>query len=200
MVADGERRIVEAVVIGEGERADHAVRRLPPEAARVRRPTTRRSISAAPTACGAPSRWASCCRWRSAPTICESHDDGGRRNASTVIRARAPGFAPRAGDRARLRARRLSPTQVEVVADDPLCRPARLSGARRRRPCRHSSCSAASAATPVALLPGRAHYYEHGRADVMKVPVRTLARLGCDDAGPDQCGRQPARAKWRPAA
>jgi purine-nucleoside phosphorylase len=34
--------------------------------------------------------------------------------------------------------------------------------------------------TPVALLQGRAHYYEHGRADVMKVPVRTLARLGCD--------------------
>lgn len=36
------------------------------------------------------------------------------------------------------------------------------------------------AGTPVALLHGRAHYYEHGRADVMKVPVRTLARLGCE--------------------
>jgi purine nucleotide phosphorylase len=35
------------------------------------------------------------------------------------------------------------------------------------------------AGTPVALLHGRAHYYEHGRADVMKVPVRTLAGLGC---------------------
>jgi len=34
--------------------------------------------------------------------------------------------------------------------------------------------------TPVALLHGRAHYYEHGRADVMKTPVRTLASLGCD--------------------
>ena len=34
--------------------------------------------------------------------------------------------------------------------------------------------------TPVALLQGRAHYYERGRADVMQVPVRTLARLGCD--------------------
>ena len=30
--------------------------------------------------------------------------------------------------------------------------------------------------TPVAVLQGRAHYYEHGRADAMKVPVRTLAR------------------------
>jgi purine-nucleoside phosphorylase len=32
----------------------------------------------------------------------------------------------------------------------------------------------------VALLAGRAHYYEHGRADAMAVPVRTLARLGCE--------------------
>ena len=35
-------------------------------------------------------------------------------------------------------------------------------------------------ATPVAVLQGRAHHYEHGRADAMKVPVRTLAGLGCD--------------------
>src|SRR5512144_73580 len=28
--------------------------------------------------------------------------------------------------------------------------------------------------TPVAILQGRSHYYEHGRADAMKVPVRTL--------------------------
>jgi len=34
--------------------------------------------------------------------------------------------------------------------------------------------------TPVALLAGRVHYYEHGRCDGMKVPLRTLARLGCD--------------------
>src|SRR5262245_27323414 len=31
--------------------------------------------------------------------------------------------------------------------------------------------------TAVALLHGRAHYYERGRADEMKVPVRTLAGL-----------------------
>ena len=34
--------------------------------------------------------------------------------------------------------------------------------------------------TPVALLHGRAHYYESGRADAMKVPVRTLAAMGCE--------------------
>ncbi len=36
------------------------------------------------------------------------------------------------------------------------------------------------AGVPVAVLQGRVHYYETGRADAMKVPVRTLARLGCE--------------------
>lgn len=35
-------------------------------------------------------------------------------------------------------------------------------------------------ATDVAVLEGRAHYYESGDAAVMKVAVRTLAALGCD--------------------
>lgn len=33
---------------------------------------------------------------------------------------------------------------------------------------------------PVAVLQGRSHYYEHGRADAMKVPVRTLQAIGCE--------------------
>lgn len=36
------------------------------------------------------------------------------------------------------------------------------------------------AGAAVAVMQGRAHYYENGRADAMKVPVRTLAGLGCD--------------------
>ena len=36
------------------------------------------------------------------------------------------------------------------------------------------------AGSPVAVMQGRAHYYESGRADAMKTPVRTLAGLGCD--------------------
>ena len=35
-------------------------------------------------------------------------------------------------------------------------------------------------ATPVAILQGRAHYYERGRADEMKGAIDTLARLGCE--------------------
>ncbi len=34
--------------------------------------------------------------------------------------------------------------------------------------------------TPVAVLQGRAHYYEHGRVDEMKVPIQTIAELGCE--------------------
>ncbi len=33
---------------------------------------------------------------------------------------------------------------------------------------------------PVAVMQGRAHYYESGAANAMKVPVRTLAGIGCD--------------------
>ena len=33
---------------------------------------------------------------------------------------------------------------------------------------------------PVAVLQGRSHYYEHGRADAMKAPVRTLHAIGCE--------------------
>jgi inosine/guanosine/xanthosine phosphorylase family protein len=34
--------------------------------------------------------------------------------------------------------------------------------------------------TPVAVLQGRSHYYERGRADAMKVPVRALHAIGCE--------------------
>jgi purine nucleoside phosphorylase len=34
--------------------------------------------------------------------------------------------------------------------------------------------------TPVAVLQGRAHYYERGRADEMKGAIRAMAALGCE--------------------
>jgi purine nucleotide phosphorylase len=34
--------------------------------------------------------------------------------------------------------------------------------------------------TPVAVLQGRAHYYEHGRADEMKGAIDAMAGLGCE--------------------
>jgi purine-nucleoside phosphorylase len=95
-----------------------------------------------------------------------------------VIGARAPGFAPRAGivlgsglggyaDRA------------EAVATIPY---GDLPGFPAPGVAGHSGQLVLGriGGTPVAVLQGRAHYYEHGRADAMKVPVRTLARLGCE--------------------
>jgi purine nucleotide phosphorylase len=34
--------------------------------------------------------------------------------------------------------------------------------------------------TPIAVLQGRAHYYENGRADEMKGAIRAMAELGCE--------------------
>tara|TARA_Y100000590_G_scaffold450487_1_gene590235 strand:- start:888 stop:1700 length:813 start_codon:yes stop_codon:yes gene_type:complete len=34
--------------------------------------------------------------------------------------------------------------------------------------------------TEVAILQGRAHYYEKGKSDVMKTPIQTLKELGCE--------------------
>jgi purine-nucleoside phosphorylase len=34
--------------------------------------------------------------------------------------------------------------------------------------------------TTVAVLQGRAHYYEHGKADIMAVAIQTLSALGCE--------------------
>jgi len=97
--------------------------------------------------------------------------------ALDIIRARAPGFVPLAGvvlgsglgDYAR---------QVETVAAIPY---ADLPGFPAPGVEGHSGQLVLGriGGTPVALLSGRAHYYEHGRADVMKIAVRTLAALGC---------------------
>ena len=36
------------------------------------------------------------------------------------------------------------------------------------------------AGTPVAVMQGREHFYETGKADAMKTPVRTLQKIGCE--------------------
>jgi purine-nucleoside phosphorylase len=95
-----------------------------------------------------------------------------------IVRARAPNFSPRAsivlgsglGDYA---------DQTEVIAAIPYGDlpgfPAPSVGGHAGR-----LILGRVGSTPVALLQGRAHYYEDGRADVMKVPVRTLASLACE--------------------
>ena len=95
-----------------------------------------------------------------------------------LIGQRAPGFAPRAGI---VLGSGLGgyADQAEIVATIPY---GDLPGFPAPGVAGHSGklILGRIGGTAVALLQGRAHYYEHGRADVMKVPVRTLARLGCE--------------------
>ena len=94
-----------------------------------------------------------------------------------VIRSRAPAFTPRVGI---VLGSGLGgyADQAEPVATIPY---AELPGFPLPGVAGHSGKLVLGriGGTPVALLSGRAHYYEHGRADVMKVAVRTLAALGC---------------------
>jgi purine nucleotide phosphorylase len=95
-----------------------------------------------------------------------------------VIRSRAPGFVPRVGI--------VLGSGLGEYADQVQTVTAMSYGDLPGFPAPGVAGHAGKlilgriAGTPVALLQGRAHYYEHGRADAMKVPVRTLARLGCD--------------------
>jgi purine nucleotide phosphorylase len=94
-----------------------------------------------------------------------------------VIRARAPSFTPRVGI---VLGSGLGGYAAEVaaVATIPY---AQLPGFPRPGVAGHTGELTLGRVgdAPVALLRGRAHYYEHGRADVMKVAVRALAALGC---------------------
>ena len=114
-----------------------------------------------------------------------------------IIRSRAPGFVPRVGivlgsglgDYA---------DQVETVAAMPY---GDLPGFPAPGVAGHAGKLILGhiAGTPVAVLQGRAHYYEHGRADAMKVPVAHpgAARLQtCSSAPirPAACGPTWGRA------
>jgi purine-nucleoside phosphorylase len=97
--------------------------------------------------------------------------------ALNAIRARAPGFVPRTGIVLGTGLGGFC-DEIEAIAtlpyrDLPGFPVAGVGSHAGRLVLGHV------AATPVAVLNGRAHYYEEGRADAMKVPVRTLAHLGC---------------------
>ncbi len=95
-----------------------------------------------------------------------------------LIRVRAPGFVPRAGIVLGSGLGRYT-YQVDAIATLSY---GELPGFPTPGVAGHSGKLVLGriAGTPVAVLQGRAHYYERGRADAMKVPVRTLARLGCE--------------------
>ncbi len=69
--------------------------------------------------------------------------------------------------------------EVEDAVRIPYARPAGLSEERRHRPCRRGG-RRRFRRRPVLLLAGRAHYYEHGDAAVMRPALEALAGIGID--------------------
>src|SRR5262249_6140468 len=98
--------------------------------------------------------------------------------ALAAIRARAPDFVPRTGivlgSGLGDFADEVDPAAVLAFDDLPGFPTLGVAGHAGRL------VLGRLAGAPVALLQGRAHYYEQGRADAMNVPVRALAGLGCD--------------------
>jgi purine nucleotide phosphorylase len=99
-------------------------------------------------------------------------------SALDTIRARAPGFKPKV---AVVLGSGLGgfAAEVETVATIPY---AELQDFPRPTVRSHAGRLLLGhvGAAPVAVLQGRSHYYEFGRADGMRIPVETMAELGCE--------------------
>ena len=99
-------------------------------------------------------------------------------SAADIVRERAGGLEPRLGV---ILGSGLGPFADRV--EDAVAIPyAELPGFPRLGVAGHAGrlVLGTIGGTAVAVLQGRAHYYESGRADVMKVAVRTLAAIGCE--------------------
>jgi purine nucleotide phosphorylase len=99
-------------------------------------------------------------------------------SAVDTIKARAPGFTPRV---AVLLGSGLGGVveEVEAVAAIPY---SDLPGFPQPSVSGHAGQLVLGhvGATPVAILQGRVHYYESGRADEMMPAIRAVAELGCE--------------------
>ncbi len=178
-------------------RAGHALRRLPPEAARVcgrrragvggRPARGPRAVHAGRTAAG---------ELRPGPPAAgdgREHRSPRLEDAIDAQRGPDPRHRPRIRGIAVLLGSGWSALAepVQDAVDDPVRRAAGLPGARRRRAMPAGCGWAASAARDVAVLRGRKHAYETGDPAAMKGAIRTLAALRRAGAGADQCRRQP---------
>ena len=102
------------------------------------------------------------------PHNLHGHDRWRSTQCVDAIRARAPGFTPRVGVVLGSGLGGFA-DEVEAVATLPYAELPGFPAARRRAAMPASWCSATSAGRRSRVLQGRAHYYEHGRADEMKV-------------------------------
>jgi len=98
--------------------------------------------------------------------------------AVDVIRAKAPGFTPKVavvlGSGLGLFAEEVKPVATIAYGELPGFPPTSVGSHAGRL------VLGMVGSTPVAVLQGRAHYYERGRADEMKPVIRTMAELGCE--------------------
>ena len=99
-------------------------------------------------------------------------------SALDTIRAKAPGFEPRVAVVLGTGLGSFA-DEVEPVADIPY---AELEGFPQPTVRGHAGQLRLGrvGALPVAVLRGRTHYYEFGKADGMLLPVETMAALGCE--------------------
>jgi purine nucleotide phosphorylase len=95
-----------------------------------------------------------------------------------VIAARAPGFRPKVavilGSGLGPLADSVRPVAIIPYGELPGFPETTVSSHAGRLVLGHAG------ATPVAVLQGRAHYYERGRADEMKGAIQSMAKLGCE--------------------
>lgn len=110
--------------------------------------------------------------------VSSSPREKGVTNAADVIHSRAPGLVPRVGivlgSGLGAFADAVADPVVIPYGDLPGFPPMGVAGHLGRLTLGTVSGVA------VAVMQGRAHFYEHGRADGMKGAVRTLAAIGCE--------------------
>jgi purine-nucleoside phosphorylase len=99
-------------------------------------------------------------------------------SAIDLIRERAPEFAPRAG----LILGSGLGGFADAIDDAVAISYAELAGFPAAGVQGHAGRLLLGSVngTPLVVMQGRSHYYESGRADAMKVPIRTLAALGVE--------------------
>ena len=98
--------------------------------------------------------------------------------AAALIRDQAPGFTPKLG---LVLGSGLGPLADEVAGAVRIPYTA-LPGFPRSGVSGHAGAVVLGtlAGLPVAVFAGRAHYYEHGNANEMRVPIETLKALGAE--------------------
>lgn len=192
MIAAGERRIVEIVVVASGDglcfpcggcrqrlgefaAPDCPVHVCGPEG--VRRTTTLGALLPEGFAAGPALAEAPAAAWEGAPAAA-APEAAEVAAAVKAIRARAPGFAPRAGiiigsGLESLADLLLDSRDADIDGRDvPGFPPASRLGLGRR------------GALPIAVFAGRAHYYEGdvggAGAPAIRIPVRSLRALGAE--------------------